>query len=70
MVLRFTRFVFNDYQVDSLVSEQFVSNEQSTIVFTDPKPKWLNIVLDRNGILCHCIEKKATNRMLFVNSMH
>ena len=63
-------FVFNDYQVDSLVSEKFVSNEQSVVVSTDPKPKWLNIVLNTNGILCHCIEKKATNRMPFVNSVH
>jgi hypothetical protein len=62
-------FVFNDYQVDSLVSEEFVPNEQSTVVSIDPKPKWLNIVLDINGILCHCMEKKATIRMLFVNSV-
>jgi hypothetical protein len=61
-------FVFNDYQVDSLVSEEFVPNEQSAVVSTDPKPKWLNIVLDINDILCHCMEKKATNRMPFVNS--
>jgi hypothetical protein len=62
-------FVFNDYQVNSLVSEEFVPNEQSAVVLTDPKPKWLNIVLDINGILCHCMEKKATNRMPFVNSV-
>ena len=52
------------------MSEEFVSNEQSAVVSTDPKPKWLNIVLDINGILCRCIKKKATNRMLFVNSVH
>jgi hypothetical protein len=52
-----------------LVSEEFVPNEQSSIVSTDPKPKWLNIVLDINGILCHCMEKKATNKMPFVNSV-
>jgi hypothetical protein len=52
-----------------LVSEEFVPNEQSTVVSIDPKPKWLNIVLDINGILCHCMEKKATIRMLFVNSV-
>jgi hypothetical protein len=50
-----------------LVSEEFVPNEQSAVVSTDPKPKWLNIVLDINGILCHCMDKKATNRMPFVN---
>jgi hypothetical protein len=61
-------FVFNDYQVDSLVLDEFVLNEQSSVVSTGP-PKWLNIVLDINGILCHCMEKKATNRMLFVNSV-
>ena len=63
-------FVFNDYQVDSLVLEEFISNEQFAIVLTDPKPKWLNIILDINGILCHCIEKKATNKIPFVNSVH
>ena len=62
-------FVFNDYQVDSLVSEEFVLNEQSAIVLTSPKRKSLNIVLNINGILCHCMEKKAMNRMPFVNSM-
>jgi hypothetical protein len=51
------------------VLEEFVSNEQSAVVSTDPKPKWLNIVLDINGILCHCLEKKTTNRMPFVNSV-
>jgi hypothetical protein len=51
------------------VSEEFISNEQSAVVSTDPKPKWLNIVLDINGILCHYMEKKATNRMPFVNSV-
>ena len=62
-------FVFNDYQVDPLVSKEFVPNEQSAVVSTGPKQKWLNIVLDIKGILCHCIEKKATNRMPFVNSV-
>jgi hypothetical protein len=61
-------FVFNDYQVDSLVLEEFVRNEQSSIVSTGP-PKWLNVVLDINKILCHCMEKKAVNRMPFVNSV-
>jgi hypothetical protein len=51
------------------VSEEFVPNEQPTVVSTYPKPKWLNIVLDINGILCHCMEKKTTNKMPFVNSM-
>jgi hypothetical protein len=51
------------------VSEEFVPNEQSAVVSTDPKPKWLNIVLNINDILCHCMEKKATNRMPFVNSV-
>jgi hypothetical protein len=37
-------------------------------VSTGP-PKWLNVVLDINGILCHCMEKKAANMMPFVNSM-
>jgi hypothetical protein len=36
---------------------------------TDPKLKWLNIILDINGILCYCMEKKATNRMPFVYSV-
>ena len=63
-------FVFNDYQVNSLVSENFVPNEQSTIVLTNPKPKWLNIILDINSILCYYMDKKATNMMSFVNSIH
>jgi hypothetical protein len=50
------------------VLEELVPNEQSSVVSTGPS-KWLNIVLDINGILCHCMEKKATNRMLFVNSV-
>ena len=62
-------FVFNDYQVDSLVSEGFIPNEQSTVVSIGPKRKWLNIVLNINGILCHCMEKKATNKMPFMNSV-
>ena len=61
--------IFNDYQVVSLVSEEFVPNEQSAVVSTSPKRKWLNIALDINDILCHCMEKKATNRMPFVNSV-
>jgi hypothetical protein len=31
--------------------------------------KWLNIVLDINDIPYHCMEKKATNRMPFMNSV-
>jgi hypothetical protein len=61
-------FVFNDYQVDSLVSKEFVLNEQLSVVLTGP-PKWLNVVLNINGILCHCMEKKAANRMPFMNSV-
>jgi hypothetical protein len=61
-------FVFNDYQVDSLVSEEFVPNEQLSVVSIGPL-KWLNVVLDINGILYHCMEKKAANRMPFVNSV-
>jgi hypothetical protein len=47
------------------VSEEFVP---LPVVSTGP-PKLLNIVLIMNGILCHCMEKKATNRMPFVNSV-
>ena len=62
-------FVFNDYQVDSLVSKEFVPNEQSTVVLTSPKWKCLSIVLNINSILCHRMVKKAMNRMPFVNSV-
>ena len=41
----------------------------SSIVSTSP-PKWLNIVLDINGILYHCMEKAATRRMLLVNDVN
>jgi hypothetical protein len=37
----------------------------SPVVLTT-KVKWLNIVLDINGILCHCMEKAGTSRMPFV----
>ena len=62
-------FIFNDYQIDSVVSKEFVPNEQSVVVLTSSKQKWLNIILDINGKLCYCIEKKAMNRMMFVNSV-
>jgi hypothetical protein len=61
-------FVFIDYQVDSLVSQEYVSKGVSSIMTISP-PKWLNIVLEINGILCHCMEKEATRRMLFVNDV-
>jgi hypothetical protein len=50
------------------VSKEFVPKEKSLVVSTSP-PKWLNIILDINGILCHCMEKVATNRMPFVNDV-
>jgi hypothetical protein len=40
----------------------------SSVVSISP-PKWLNIVLDINGILCHCMEKAATRGILFVNDV-
>jgi hypothetical protein len=43
------------------VSEEFVPNEQLSVVSIGP--------LDINGILYHCMEKKAANRMPFVNSV-
>jgi hypothetical protein len=57
--------VFIDYQVDCLVSEEYVPKGVSPIVLTT-KAKWLNIVLDINGILCHCIEKAGMSKMPFV----
>jgi hypothetical protein len=59
-------FVFIDYQVDSLVSQEYVPKGVSSVVSTNP-PKWLNIVLDINSILCYCMEKAMTRGMLFVN---
>jgi hypothetical protein len=61
-------FFFNDYQVDSLVLQEYVPKGVSSVVSISP-PKWLNIVLDINGILCHCMEKMATRGMLFVNDV-
>jgi hypothetical protein len=61
-------FVFIDYQVDSLVSDEYVSKGVSSVVSTSP-PKWLNIILDINGILCHCMEKAATRGIFFVNDI-
>jgi hypothetical protein len=40
----------------------------SSVVLTSP-PKWLNIILDIKGILCHYMEKVATRGMLFVNDV-
>jgi hypothetical protein len=61
-------FVFIDYQVNSLVLEEYVPKGVSFVVSTSP-PNWLNIVLDINGVLCLCMEKAATRRMLFVNDV-
>ena len=61
-------FVFINDQVDSLVSHECVPKGVSSKVLTSP-PKWLNIVLNINGILCHCIEKAATRGMHFVNDL-
>jgi hypothetical protein len=57
--------IFIDYQVDCLLSEEYVPEGLSPIVLTT-KAKWLNIILDMNGILCHCMEKAGTSRMPFV----
>ena len=61
-------FVFIDYQVNSLALQECVPKGVSSIVSTSP-PKWLNIVLDINGIFCHCMEKAAIRRMLLVNDI-
>jgi hypothetical protein len=51
-----------------LVLEEYVPKGVSSVVPTSPT-KWLNIVLDINGILCHCMEKAAIRGMLFVNDV-
>ena len=61
-------FVFIDYQVNSFISQEYVLKGVSSVVSTSP-PKWLNIVLDINTILCHCMEKAATRGMLFMNDI-
>ena len=61
-------FFFIDYQVNSLVLLEYVPKSVSSVVSTSPS-KWLNIVLDINGILCHCMEKAATRGMLFKNDV-
>jgi hypothetical protein len=48
-----------------LVSKEYVPDGVSPVVLTT-KVKWLNIVLDINGILCHYKEKVGTSRMPFV----
>ena len=57
--------VFIDYQVDCLLSEEYVPEGVSPVVLTT-KAKWLNIILDINGILCHCMEKTRTSKITFV----
>jgi hypothetical protein len=49
-----------------LVLEEFVLKEKSSVVLTSTS-KWLNIILDINDILCHCMEEAAKNRMPFIN---
>ena len=51
-----------------MVSKEYVPKDLSLVVLTSP-PKWLNLVLDINGILCHCMEKVATNGMPYVNNV-
>jgi hypothetical protein len=60
-----TYSIFIDYQVDCLVSEEYFPEGVSLVVLMT-KAKWLNIVLDINGILCHCMEKAGMSRMPFV----
>ena len=57
--------VFIDYQVDYLLSKEYVPKNVSPVVLTT-KAKWLNIILDINGISCHYMEKVGMNKMLFV----
>jgi hypothetical protein len=57
--------IFIDYQVDCLLSEEYVLEGVSPVVLTT-KAKWLNIILDINGILYHYMEKARTSRMPFV----
>ena len=60
-----TYSIFIDYHVDCLLLEEYISKGVSPVVLTT-KAKWLNIVLDINGILCHCMEKVGMSKMLFV----
>ena len=53
--------VFIDYQVDWLLSEEYVPKGMSPVVLTT-KAKWLNIVLDINKILCHYMEKAGMSK--------
>ena len=40
------------------------------VLYSVDKPlEMADIVLDINGILCHCMEKAATRKMLFVNDV-
>ena len=57
--------VFIDYQVKCLLSKEYVPESVFPIVLTT-KAKWLNIILDINGILCHCMEKAGMSKMPFV----
>ena len=48
-----------------MVSEEYVPKGVSHVDLMT-KAKWLNIILDINGILCHYIEKVGTSKMPFV----
>ncbi len=45
-----------------------MQRSMSSIVST-PRHKWLNIVLDLNGILCHCVERSTARRQRYSNDV-
>ena len=51
-----------------MVLQEYIPKGVSSIVSTSAL-KWLNIVLDINSILFHCMEKAATRGMPFVNDV-
>ena len=48
-----------------MLSEEYAPEGVSHVVLTT-KVRWLNIVLDINGILCHCMEKVGTSKPPYV----
>ncbi len=61
-------FVFFDDQVGSQCSGETLPRSFS-LIGSMPRRKWLNIVLDLNGILCHCVERSAARRQRYTNDV-
>ncbi len=56
------------YQVDLQARGETIPRSVLPIESRPPR-KWLNVVLDLNGILCHCVDKSTAKRQQFTNDV-